>query len=196
MHTVGPRMRTQCAHARASHTRINMYTPPRVQPTLVIADSPRSIVPPFTPAALVAGPSCTYKRLHTNIPGISMGGMLIRESTRKFFHYLWILIFRTVALRLAAPPWPTQSNLTFSSCWDILVLIAVYRFVAGQRSMLSAMRHGFAPFAVGYRDTAEEAEEQLRNIMTESLFIIYVISIASLPIRESPRYRFAHDRVR
>lgn len=24
-----------------------------------------------------------------------MGGMLIRESTRKFFHYLWILIFRT-----------------------------------------------------------------------------------------------------
>lgn len=41
-----------------------------------------------------------------------MGGMLIRESTREFFHYLWILSFRTTELRLAARAQPTRSNLT------------------------------------------------------------------------------------
>lgn len=112
-------------------TRINMYRYTRcVQPTPtpVIAKSPRSIVslyvppvalsrppllPSFSPSPSLSGPSCTYKRLHTNIPGITMGGMLIRESTRKFFHYLWILIFRTAALRLAAPARLSRSNLTF-----------------------------------------------------------------------------------
>lgn len=190
-----------CTRSCFTHAYKYVYTP-RVQPTLVIADSPRSIVPLFTPAALVAGPSCTYKRLHTNIPGISMGGMLIRESTRKFFHYLWILIFRTVALRLAAPPappWPTRSNLTFSPRWDILVLIAVYRFVAGQRSMLPAMRRAAdadsrrSPVTATVRGSGRAIA---RNVMTESLLIIHVISIASFPIRESSRYRFARGRSR
>lgn len=123
-------MRPANVHERVlytSHAYKYVYTS-RVQPTptLVIAES-RSDVPHarppshslslsrsfFFPLLLSRRPSRTCKRLHTNIAGIPMGGMLIRESTLKFFHYLWILIFRTVALRLAARERPEPSNLAF-----------------------------------------------------------------------------------
>lgn len=102
---------TQAARIRSRSRRRCLRSRNRLAPNHRSLRTPFSSSSPCHSISLPDSPSLlALKNVCIQIyRGISMGGMPIRESTRKFFHYLWILIFRTATSRLAArPPGPPE----------------------------------------------------------------------------------------